>query len=1423
MARGSVFLLVSAALVAAVSGADIPEWASPGRSLLARQQCDFPISVSSSITSYNLTFKGTLNAGTRACWTVGVNNNCTQGANRCCLKGALKTPILKRLIVYPPSGSTCAQKTTRKFVTYNVAGGRFRKTKVDGVRVLIPLNKLKRVGGEVCVDFSAASGIPGCNAFDKLCSSSGCRALLWTRKFKRQAGEKKNFCCVSLDSNSGGGSFCSPGFYPDSSGSCAVCGIGFYCPNGADRIPCGPGKTTTTTTATDAAQCVPTCTRDADCGTGAACVGGTCSACKPGYYPSATAASGCAECGFGFYCPNGKDRNPCSAGKTTTTTTATDAAQCVPTCTSNADCPSGVACAGGTCSACKPGYYPSATAASGCAECGFGFYCPNGADRNPCGAGKTTTTTTATDAAQCVPTCTSNTDCPSGVACVGGTCSACKPGYYPSATAASGCAECGLGFYCPNGKDRNPCGAGKTTTTTTATDPAQCVPTCTSNTDCGTGVACVDGTCSACKPGYYPSATAASGCAECGFGFYCPNGADRNPCGAGKNTTTTTATDAAQCVPTCTSNTDCPSGVACVGGTCSACKPGYYPSATAASGCAECGFGFYCPNGADRNPCGAGKTTTTTTATDAAQCVPGCSTDADCGTGVACAGGTCSACKPGYYPSATAASGCAECGLGFYCPNGADRNPCGAGKNTTTTTATDAAQCVPTCTSNTDCPSGVACAGGTCSACKPGYYPSATAASGCAECGFGFYCPNGADRNPCGAGKNTTTTIATDAAQCVPTCTSNTDCPSGVACVGGTCSACKPGYYPSATAASGCAECGFGFYCPNGADRNPCGAGKTTTTTTATDAAQCVPTCTSNTDCPSGVACVGGTCSACKPGYYPSATAASGCAECGFGFYCPNGADRNPCGAGKTTATTTATDAAQCVPTCTSNTDCPSGVACVGGTCSACKPGYYPSATAASGCAECGFGFYCPNGKDRNPCGAGTTTATTTATAPTECLPSCRSDADCPPGVACVGGSCSACKPGYYPSATAAGGCAQCGFGFYCPNGVDRKPCGAGTTTATTTAIAPTECLPSCRSDADCPSGVACAGGTCGGCKPGYYPSATAASGCAECGFSYYCPNGKDRNFCGVGQTTATTTSTSASDCKPGCKTDTDCNAPDLCNTFDGTCANCVQRNTYIYGIDKDGIVYEANTNVGASGYKPVFDTGLGTGIYPATAYDPDRQQLLFLTSSRDLYYWQRGAAAVTKIASASQIGINISPVSNFAYYDNALWFANETAAVFISTPLVKVPLTYASSGLPAAGTPQAWTLDFVDDNDAPVFVPDSFGDIAINNAGKIYFNTIKLPLDSVFPPGAYFYSLPISTLGAPGSKVKVKLISFTAEPLQISFNCDGTTLWGQRWDTCEWFTINTATGEATKKFSTGLTQCLRDLGGAACTCAASV
>jgi hypothetical protein len=47
---------------------------------------------------------------------------------------------------------------------------------------------------------AAASNSAGCDRFNDLCGGGGggCRALLWTRKFKRQRGEKRNFCCVAF-------------------------------------------------------------------------------------------------------------------------------------------------------------------------------------------------------------------------------------------------------------------------------------------------------------------------------------------------------------------------------------------------------------------------------------------------------------------------------------------------------------------------------------------------------------------------------------------------------------------------------------------------------------------------------------------------------------------------------------------------------------------------------------------------------------------------------------------------------------------------------------------------------------------------------------------------------------------------------------------------------------------------------------------------------------------------------------------------------------------------------------------------------------------------------------------------------------------------------------------------------------------------
>jgi hypothetical protein len=67
-------------------------------------------------------------------------------------------------------------------------------------------------------------------------------------------------------------------------------------------------------------------------------------------------------------------------------------------------------------------------------------------------------------------------------------------------------------------------------------------------------------------------------------------------------------------------------------------------------------------------------------------------------------------------------------------------------------------------------------------------------------------------------------------------------------------------------------------------------------------------------------------------------------------------------------------------------------------------------------------------------------------------------------------------------------------------------------------------------------------------------------------------------------------------------------------------------------------------------------------------------------------------------------------------------------------------------------------------------------GDIAINPDGILYANTI-----STVGSNAFFYSVDIKALQANGA-ADATIIANTNPPLQLSFSCDGSTLWGQRW-----------------------------------------
>jgi len=80
--------------------------------------------------------------------------------------------------------------------------------------------------------------------------------------------------------------------------------------------------------------------------------------------------------------------------------------------------------------------------------------------------------------------------------------------------------------------------------------------------------------------------------------------------------------------------------------------------------------------------------------------------------------------------------------------------------------------------------------------------------------------------------------------------------------------------------------------------------------------------------------------------------------------------------------------------------------------------------------------------------------------------------------------------------------------------------------------------------------------------------------------------------------------------------------------------------------------------------------------------------------------------------------------------------------------------------------------------------------------------------------------TVPVNSGPATSNAVIIK----TGNPsLQLSFSCDFQTLWAQNYGNNQWSTVNLATGVPTLKFTLpipGQINGLRDLGGAACTCA---
>ena len=383
------------------------------------------------------------------------------------------------------------------------------------------------------------------------------------------------------------------------------------------------------------------------------------------------------------------------------------------------------------------------------------------------------------------------------------------------------------------------------------------------------------------------------------------------------------------------------------------------------------------------------------------------------------------------------------------------------------------------------------------------------------SCPAGYYCPEGnvRQKKKCPAGS-----------YCPMNVTAPVKCPSGTytdTLGASACLACDPGTY-SYAGSTKCTDCPKGWFCEGGDDFGKCPGGTYTDQTKST------------------------ACSSCPAGTYNDQEGQPKCKACPAGKYNPE--------KGKTACTSCPAD--------TYNDDSKTGVT----ECKKCDEGFYSleGSTTKSACTSCGAGtygsggrcidcqqgYYCPGGKNRQACPAGTYNPETGKTGIEACLPCeegtwhtltartaatqctacpagkyCEKGQEpqlCPEGSYCPAGSKAPtkCEPGTYQDKTGQSSCKKCPIGSYCAGGSEKESCPVGSY-CPAGSKAPTKCEPGTYQDKTGQSSCKkCAAGTynpnsgstgieaCEACPADTYNNAQGAAACISCDEGFYSPEG---------------------------------------------------------------------------------------------------------------------------------------------------------------------------------------------------------------------------------------------------------------------------------------------------------------------------
>lgn len=224
-------------------------------------------------------------------------------------------------------------------------------------------------------------------------------------------------------------------------------------------------------------------------------------------------------------------------------------------------------------------------------------------------------------------------------------------------------------------------------------------------------------------------------------------------------------------------------------------------------------------------------------------------------------------------------------------------------------------------------------------------------------------------------------------------------------------------------------------------------------------------------------------------------------------------------------------------------------------------------------------------------------------------------------------------------------------------------------------------------------------------------------------------------------------------------------------------------------------------------------------------AFDRQHDTFYFMNGDFNIYAWVRSSGAVGQVAPKQSNG-RFNP-ANAVYYDGAYWFIDYTSKNVTSVTLSRVAMTPSATagGLPTFAGTTTYIVSLKTTGGAPFTILNGYGDIAVSAAGDMYIS----PLNFVGGTTNTAPLLVIKDLAgavAGGNITATTIVETGLNQQQLSFDCAGRVLWGQTYTGCEWSTVDLATGALTPRFTLSLpgaadpNACLRDLGGAACTCA---